>query len=71
MAMGRWVETPYHHTTVFGEELYWLDGKFEEIASGGTMTDEKLIQRGYAALTPILVDVTDRGAMEECKIFEQ
>ena len=71
MAMGRWVETPYHHTTVFGEELYWLDGKFEEIASGDTMTDEKLIQRGYAALTPILVDVTDRGAMEECKIFEQ
>ena len=66
MEMGRWVEKPYKYTNPFGEDYYWLDGSF--IGDGGHGdTDDALMRQGFATLTPLSLDATDREAFEKGK----
>ena len=66
MEMGRWVETPYEYTDPFGVENYWLDGRF--ISDEGQVdTDDVVMHQGFATLTPLTLDVTDRAAYEANK----
>lgn len=69
MAMGKWVEKPIHFTTPFGQELYWLDGHFKDDAPDAPDTDESLMRKGYATMTPLMLDVTDYAVMDDNEDF--
>lgn len=69
MAMGRWIERPIKQTSPFGQDIYWLDGHFEDDEPEAADTDEAMVARGYAAMTPLLLDVTDYGTLEHANDF--
>lgn len=70
LAMGRWIEKPTHYQNIFGLDLYWLDGKFENDDLGSLDTDEGLISNGWAAVTPLRLDVTDYETLDEARDFK-
>ncbi len=59
MAMGKWVERPIHYRSPMGQEMYWLDGSFDNYDKDAEDTDEAMIARGWASITPFRLDVTD------------
>ena len=69
LAMGRWIERPTHYQNIFGKDLYWLDGRFENDDIGDKSTDEGLIAEGWAAVTPLRLDVTDYEALNAAADF--
>lgn len=70
LAMGRWIEKPTHFQNIFGLDLYWLDGHFENDDLGSEDTDEGLIANGWASVTPLRLDVTDYDALDEANDFK-
>ncbi len=69
MAMGHWIERPQHFSTPYKQDLYWLVGHFEDAEPHATDTDEALISQGFAALTPIKIDVTDYDVIHNNEAF--
>ncbi len=70
LAMGRWIEKPTHYRNIFGNDIYWLDGKFENDDLGAKDTDEGLISEGWASITPLKLDVTDYDVLDEAANFK-
>lgn len=63
MAMGRWVERPTHFQAPTGQDLYWLDGHFDNFDKNADDTDEAAIAQGWASVTPLKLDATDYDAL--------
>ena len=70
LAMGRWIEKPTHYRNIFGNDIYWLDGKFENDDLGAKDTDEGLIADGWASITPLKLDVTDYDVLDDAVNFK-
>lgn len=70
LAMGRWIEKPTHYQNIFGLDLYWLNGTFENDDNGCEDTDEGLISTGWAAVTPLKLDVTDYDTLAEAEDYK-
>ncbi len=70
LAMGRWIERPTHYRNIFGNDLYWLDGRFENDDLGDKNTDEGIIADGWASITPLRLDVTDYEALDSSSDFK-
>ncbi len=58
MADSRYVEEYEARKDPFGRPYYWLTGKFE-LLDDGTDADIRLLNEGYATVTPIQYDLTD------------
>lgn len=50
-----------------GGEYYWLTGNYRVTESGRTDNDHWALENGYIAVTPVQIDMTAYGAMEELK----
>ena len=70
LASGRWIERPTHYQNIFGNDLYWLDGRFENDDNGDKSTDEGIIGDGWASITPLRLDVTDYEALDAASDFK-
>lgn len=70
LAMGRWIEKPTHYQNIFGLDLYWLNGSFENDDLNCGDTDEGIISSGWASVTPLRLDVTDYDALAEAENFK-
>lgn len=49
-----------------GREYYWLNGDFANLADDDT-TDRSALRDGYACLTPLQFDLTDRATLEQMR----
>ncbi|MCR9133347.1 MAG: 5'/3'-nucleotidase SurE [bacterium] len=58
MADSRYVEEYEARKDPFGRPYYWLTGKFE-LLDDGTDADIRLLNEGFATVTPIQYDLTD------------
>lgn len=70
LAMGRWIEKPTHYQNIFGQDFYWLDGRYENDDAGADDTDEAIIAHGWAVITPLKLDVTDYDALDNANDFK-
>lgn len=57
-AMGRWTEEWNERTHPKGGNYYWLTGNLTVDEPGDTAYDYQAMHEGYAAITPIKVDLT-------------
>ncbi len=64
-AEGDWVNEWEHVTLHNDRDFYWLSGEFLCTNPDDTTTDRWALANGYAAITPVKVDVTDYGLMDE------
>lgn len=58
MADSRYVEEYEARKDPFGRPYYWLTGKFE-LLDEGTDADIRLLNEGFATVTPVQYDLTD------------
>ena len=59
MAYGDWKNEFEKHPHPRGGDYYWLTGYFQLYESSTADTDRMALQQGYAAITPITLDLTD------------
>ncbi len=57
MGRSRFIEKFTEHRDPRGNYYYWLDGDMK-LLDDNTETDERLVNEGYVALTPIHIDLT-------------
>ena len=50
-----------------GGEYYWLTGNYRITETGMTDSDHWALENGYIAITPVQIDMTAYGVMEELK----
>jgi 5'-nucleotidase len=55
----------------FGRTVYWLTGEFFNDAPDDTDTDEHVLNRNYAAIVPIQLDMTAHQLIPHLKDYEQ
>ena len=53
-----------------GGEYFWLTGKFESHEPGTTNSDRHSLDEGYIAITPLQIDMTAYGFMDELKNWD-
>ena len=64
---GYWIEDPEHRLHPEGHSYYWLGGKWND-QEEHEESDVALVQKGYAAAVPILIDqLTHHALFEERK----
>ena len=71
MAYGRWGNEWVKHIHPHGGDYYWLTGEYTNLNPEDDQTDEWALEQGFAALTPIKVDVTAYDAISLFKDLEQ
>lgn len=69
MGRSRFVEKFSVHCDPRGNNYYWLDGELD-LLDDSAETDVRVVADGYAALTPIHIDLTANHAMEHVRTFE-
>ena len=57
--MGRWTMEWEACTHPRGGRYYWLTGDLNKDVTSDEQTDFRMVQQGYAAITPIRIDMTD------------
>ena len=64
MGRGRWIHewAPAHNPRGF--DAYWLTGEFSNLEPDSADTDYWALDHGYAAVTPIKLDMTDYESMK-------
>lgn len=65
-ANSRYVEEFEGRVDPYNQSYYWLTGKMELLEEGEDI-DVKVLERGYASLTPIQYDMTAYSLMKEVK----
>lgn len=65
-AVGRFVNEFVESENAKGQKVYWLSGK-QVKTNNEPNTDWDLLEAGYATLTPIRIDMTDRSFLEELR----
>lgn len=63
-AMGAWTNTWDHRHDPRGIDYYWMLGNYEERDPNDDTTDMYWARRGFATVTPIHIDQTDRDSIE-------
>jgi 5'-nucleotidase len=64
MGRSRFVEKFTTHRDPRGNNYYWLDGELD-LLDDSADTDVRVVESGYAALTPIHIDLTAHHAMKQ------
>lgn len=64
-AMGRWQNEWEPCPRKFDDKYFWLAGEFINADSENQKTDNYALSQGYVAITPIIVDITAYGCIEE------
>lgn len=52
----------------FNHDFYWIGGKLKDSYEFGT--DSELVKKGYIAVTPLLIDITDYKVLKEFSEIE-
>ena len=68
-AKSRYVEEFEGRVDPFNRDYYWMTGKFELLEKSGS-TDIDALNDGFASLTPIQYDLTDRDLLKKMKDVE-
>lgn len=64
---GRWVNEWEACSRQNGQVYYWLTGEFINHEPDNTQNDHWALNNGYAAITPVKVDVTDYESLQTLK----
>ena len=64
-AKGAWQHEWEESTRDSGETHYWLSGEFVDAEPDNERTDHWALANGYVAITPVTVDATAYGFMQE------
>ena len=64
MGRSRFIEKFTEHADPRGNKYYWLDGEMK-LMDDNSNTDERLVNNGYVALTPIHIDLTANHCMQQ------
>ncbi len=70
MGRSRFVEKFHSHTDPRGNHYYWLDGDLHLLDENGD-ADIRIVESGYAALTPIQIEMTAHHAMEQVESWNE
>ncbi len=62
-ASGRWSEEFMASPTPRGYDCYWLTGKFSNVETGTTDTDEYALNNGFVSVNPVHTDMTHYASM--------
>ena len=68
-ADGRWIKEFIRETDAAGKPTYWLTGEFMNREPILPDNDTLMLERGYASLTPCLIDVTDHAFINTLKTW--
>ena len=61
-AIGRWIEEFDTRIDPYGQQYYWLTGKFQ-LDDTGDDTDEYALANGFVSIVPVQLDVTAHFAL--------
>jgi 5'-nucleotidase len=67
MTRGHWTEEWEPCPRRGDANYFWLTGHFENDEPEDITRDRSAMNQGYAAITPIKVDITDYALLEELK----
>ncbi len=70
MGRSRFIERFTEHSDPRGNKYYWLDGDMKMLDENAA-TDERLVNEGYVALTPIHIDLTARHCMDQVETWTE
>ncbi len=70
MGRSRFIEKFTEHHDPRGNKYYWLDGDMK-LLDDNAKTDERLVNEGYVALTPIHIDLTARHCMDQVESWNE
>jgi len=68
MGRSRFIEKFSTHVDPRGNNYYWLDGELD-LLDDSADTDVRVVESGYAALTPIHIDLTAHHAMQQVETW--
>ena len=68
-AKGQWINEWENFAHRGDAHYYWLTGEFEDAETGNEKSDHWALENGYVAITPITVDVTAYGLIDELKTW--
>jgi len=68
---GYWAKEFMEMKDPAGRAVYWLTGEFVNQEPDNTLSDEWALNRGYAALAPLRIDMTDYSFLEKIKDWEK
>jgi len=67
---GRWTNEIQEMNAPNGKTIYWLTGEFMNEDPENEQTDEWALAKGYAALVPLRIDMTNYSFLKEIKDWE-
>ncbi len=70
MGRSRFVEHFHTHKDPRGNEYYWLDGDLH-LLDDDNNADIRVVESGYAALTPIQIEMTAHHVMEQVREWNE
>jgi 5'-nucleotidase len=68
---GYWIKEFQELNDPTGQPVYWLTGEFLNEEPDNTQSDEWALDRGYAALVPLQIDMTAYSVIDKLKGYEQ
>ena len=68
---GRWINEIQEMKAPNGKTIYWLTGEFMNEDPENEQTDEWALDKGYAALVPLRIDMTDYPFLGKIKDWEK
>ena len=69
-AMGQWVDEFVRSSDGQKKDVFWLTGRFNNDDPEAKETDEYHLDRGYASIVPVKVDLTAHEFVEQMKTWE-
>lgn len=69
-AMGQWIDEFVRSSDGQKKDVFWLTGRFNNDDPEAKETDEYHLDRGYASIVPVKVDLTAHEFVEQMKTWE-
>lgn len=69
-ATGRWVEEFVKSKDGQDKDVFWLTGYFNNYEAEAVDTDEYFLEKGYASIVPVKIDLTAYEYMEQIKEWD-
>ncbi|MCI6671832.1 MAG: 5'/3'-nucleotidase SurE [Prevotella sp.] len=71
MGYGSWINEVEPRKHPRGFDYYWLTGTYRNDELSATDTDQWALEAGYAAITPLRIDITDYETMKQMSDWEE
>lgn len=71
MATGEWTGEWADAANPHGKKSFWLTGRFNNLEPESADTDYWALDHGYAAVTPITLDITAYKSLQMLKVLEE